>query len=427
MISTEHTIINNLKNLKEELLQRRNTKKNKNIEFETHYKNSEVLLKNKNINLSYIDLIPEYLLTNPHLNKYKSKIFSGSRSDGKGITHLHICSNGGNTNGVNIDSIEVFYDYCILHFAPEFYDNSLYSCDYLQKGQWSSSSSVPGLSLIPNFDDFDKIKENYKLGILGYKSNYECPYCNHKSKYGNRVIDHYGSSPSWKCSSFNPVNISNVIYNDVILIQIKEEFYDLLWKHKLNELYIDKIQKQILEIEIEITDVMYKMFNNILELNKTNHLNSTLISNESNNRKDDINILQKKIEEFSIDNINNIIILNDRNNKLLNELYIDKIQKQMLENEVEITNLQDKTCKNFLKLEKTIIELQNINIEQTNKVYINEILENELKKCNINTSNYFENKMQFIINIIIIFYIFLTVIYNNLPLQTKTFLSIGYE
>ena len=99
----------------------------------------------------------------------------------------------------------------------------------------------------------------------------------------------------------------------------------------------------------------------------------------------------------------------------------------MLENEVEITNLQDKTCKNFLKLEKTIIELQNINIEQTNKVYISEILENELKKCNINTSNYFENKMQFIINIIIIFYIFLTVIYNNLPLQTKTFLSIGYE
>tara|TARA_B100001250_G_scaffold347144_1_gene317260 strand:- start:316 stop:1596 length:1281 start_codon:yes stop_codon:yes gene_type:complete len=426
MISTEHTIINNLKNLKEELLQRLNTKNNKNIEFDTHYKNSEVLLKNKNINLSYIDLIPEYLLTNQHLNKYKSKIFSGSRSDDKGITHLHTCSNGGNTNSVNIDSIEVFYDYCILHFAPEFYDNSLYSCDYLQKGQWSCAPGG-GRQLIPNFDDFDKIKENYKLGILGYKSNYECPYCNHKSKYGNRVIEHHGSAPSWKCSSFNPVNMSNVIYNDVIMIQIKEEFYDLLWKHKLNELYIDKIQKQILEIEIEITDVMYKMFNNILELNKTTHLNSTLISNESNNRKSDLNILQKKIEEFSIDNSNNIIILNDRNNKLLNELYIDKIQKQMLENEVEITNLQDKTYKNFLKLEKTIIELQNINIEQTNKVYISEILENELKKCNINTSNYFENKMQIIINIIIIFYIFLTVIYNNLPLQTKTFLSIGYE
>ena len=287
MISTEHTIINNLKNLKEELLQRLNTKKNKNIEFDTHYKNSEVLLKNKNINLSYIDLIPEYLLTNQHLNKYKSKIFSGSISNDKGITHKHTCSNGGNTNSVNIDSLEVFYDYCILHFAPEFYDNSLYSCDYLRKGQWNSN-------LIPNFDDFDKIKENYKLGILSYKSNYECPYCNHKSKYGNRVIEHHGSAPPWKCSSFNPVNTSNIIYNDVILIQIKEEFYDLLWKHKLNELYIDKIQKQILEIEIEITDVMYKMFNNILELNKTNHLNSTIISNESNNKKNDINILQKK-------------------------------------------------------------------------------------------------------------------------------------
>jgi len=387
--------------------------------------------------MSYIDLIPICLLTNRELHTYKQCIFSGTRVDNTGI--FHTLTNHSSPR-LLIDSLEVFYDYCILQFAPEFYDNSLYSCDYLQKGSFSGI-------LTPKFDDFDKIKEGYKSGILGYKSNYECPYCNHKSKYGNGIIAHFG--PRWKCSSFNPRNENNVIYNDVIMVQIKEEFYDLLWKHKLNELYIYRIQKQILEVEIEVYEIQYKMFNNILELYAKNEMNSNLICNESNNRNNDVTILQEQIKEFSIDNSNNMIILNNKNNKLLNELYIDKIQKQILETEVEVTNRQHKTFEKFLGLEKTVMEIQNTNTEEKIKDYTTEVLQKQLKKfsidsgniindltndvrtlqtqkCSINNSNYFENKTQFIMNIIILFYILLTLLYNNLPTKKSQFLPIDY-
>ena len=347
-------VIQELIKLKEELYIRINKKENKKNVFDKHQMEGELLLKNSNIKLTYRQALSGLSLS-----------INGSESSTESLKlkYLYKYEKFGQ-NYDYIKSREILYDWYILHFHPELYDN-IYTYNTDDYECYKKKYLLENIDKEFDYDEYNFTKETYKRCLLEQKPNYSCNYCGITTKYPISIINHspkVGGGKYWRCSKLNHINAE--IYSD-IPIKIMEEYLDLLCEYRVNDLYIDKIKNKILETEIKVLKIeMKEIEKGKQEIEKGKQ--------EIEKGKREIEKGKREIEKGKreIEIIKNELEINKEKDKYNIDLYdniIDKLDKEQIRIEEKINNLNNKE------------EIENIKKEQINKSVCIYNIEEKLK------------------------------------------------